>query len=142
MAKNTHGSGPETPAGGPFPRPDAERAAQGQPPFEHAPSAHQRDQAHGYSQDSGYAGSGGAPAETGSGHASDEQIRQRVHERLTQQSILAEARLSVSVEDGIVTLEGEVPDEIERGELTELVRTIPEVRHVRSSELKLASKRN
>jgi hypothetical protein len=143
MTKNTSG----TSGGKDFPKPDAQQAAHGQPAFEAAHQTQQRDKAHGYTQDSGYATSGGPPAETStaSGNAqearpTDEQIRQRVHERLTQQSFIADASLTVSVADGIVTLAGEVPTEIERGEITELVRTIPAVRHVRSEQLKLAAR--
>ncbi len=131
-------------------RPDAERADAGQAPFEAQASRHESDRAHGYSQDSGYASSGGKPAE-GSAESSgpkafaspatpttDEQIRQRVHERLTQNDgILAGDQITIDVEDGIVTLHGEVHNEIQRGELKELISTIPNVRELRS-ELKLA----
>jgi competence ComEA-like helix-hairpin-helix protein len=49
-----------------FPRPDRETTAQGAPPHERASAAGEKaadDRAHGFSQDSGYAASGGSQAE-------------------------------------------------------------------------------
>ncbi len=132
-------------------RPDADRAAEGQATFD-APdpdTTHARDRAHGFSQDSGYASSGGKPKEAptqksshspssaaDSTSATDEQIRQRVHERLTQNAILQGDQVTISVQDGIVTLQGEVRNEIQRGELKELLGSIPSVKELRS-ELRL-----
>lgn len=136
-----------------FPRPDAETAAQGGPTHEqdHADEsadpeeADSDDRAHGYSQDSGYQGSGGYtwPAEErggttvqirrgGNGHAaSDRQIGSDVQRRLLGQPAPRAGRLLISVGEGVVTLSGEVDDQIERDRLLGLVREVSSVREVR-----------
>lgn len=132
-----------------FPRPDAEQARQGAPEHEHKPgddaeSAEQNDEAHGYTQDSGYSSSGGYVAEDargttpsvraqnpGNGHThSDEQIRSHIQARLSTERAPRASHLLVSVGQGIVTLRGEVDDEAERTRLTELVRGVASVREL------------
>ena len=63
----------------------------------------------------------------GHGHT-DEQIRADVHERLVDEQT---ARfLSVVVQDGVVTLGGEITSEPDRLRLLSIVRAIPSVMHV------------
>jgi osmotically-inducible protein OsmY len=63
----------------------------------------------------------------------DEQIREAIHERLARQpGLLQQISLNIRVGDGIVTLRGDVPNEIVRGEITELVQGVPEVKELRS----------
>lgn len=137
-----------------FVRPDASTAAQGGPAHEQehgagAPTpeaADENDRAHGYSQDSGYQGSGGYVADAaepteepvkpqrkeGNGHAhSDAEIGNDVQRRLLGERAPRSGRLLVSVGDGAVTLSGEVDDESQRERLLGLVRTVPSVREVR-----------
>jgi osmotically-inducible protein OsmY len=141
-----------------FPRPDAKQAAEGAPPHEQKPGAQpkdadnqnadnadkQNDEAHGYSQDSGYAGSGGYAAEReaatdaqthtkkpGNGHThSDEQIRAHIKQRLQKERAPRASHLLVSVGEGVVTLSGEVDDESERKRLTDIVRGVGSVREL------------
>lgn len=132
-----------------FPRPDAEQARKGAPEHEHEPgddpeSAERNDDAHGYSQDSGYGGSGGyATGEArgtepiverekpGNGHThTDEQIRSHIQQRLSRERAPRASHLLVSVGQGVVTLRGEVDDEAERRRLTELVRGVDSVREL------------
>lgn len=145
---------PITPPRERFVRPDAETAAEGGPAHEQPHDAgppgpgavKDNDRAHGYSQDSGYQGSGGyseKPAEasavqpvgrtgTGNGHAhSDAEIGREVQQHLLGQPAPRAGRLLVSVGDGVVTLSGEVESEAERSRLLELVRSVPSVREVR-----------
>jgi osmotically-inducible protein OsmY len=63
----------------------------------------------------------------GHGHT-DEQIRADVHERLTDESTARE--LSISVQDGVVALGGEVASEPDRLRLLAIVRAIPSVKGV------------
>ena len=140
-----------------FERPDADTAAEGGPTHEQhdaeekpdAGASSRDDRAHGYSQDSGYQGSGGytwpaeergdAPGNTsvqvrrsGNGHAaSDREIGSDVQRRLLGQPAPRAGRLLISVGDGVVTLSGEVDDEVERDRLLALVREVPSVREVR-----------
>jgi BON domain len=138
-----------------FPRPDAKQTAHGAPPHEQKPGAkpedadnqsadEQNDEAHGYSQDSGYAGSGGYAAEReaatatqthtkkpGNGHThSDEQIRTQIKQRLSKERAPRASHLLVSVGEGVVTLSGEVDDESERKRLTDIVRGVGSVREL------------
>jgi hypothetical protein len=133
-----------------FPRPDAEQARKGAPEHEQKPgddaeSAEQNDDAHGYTQDSGYRGSGGYSDEEesrgktpivrtqkpGNGHThSDEQIRSHIQQRLAKERAPRASHLLVSVGQGIVTLSGEVDDEAERRRLTDLVRDVASVREL------------
>jgi osmotically-inducible protein OsmY len=139
-----------------FAKPDAERTAQGAPPHEQAhgdepPSENDvksNDREHGYSQDSGYASSGGAAAPSAEpenaeqaparvsqrgngGGSSDGQIGSDVRQRLMAAPPPRGGRLLVSVGDGVVTLSGEVDDQIERERLLDLVRDVDSVRDVR-----------
>lgn len=135
-----------------FPRPDAKQVEKGAPPHEQAKgasdekAAKQNDDAHGYSQDGGYQGSGGhavgedaeesEPVATrkkpGNGHThSDEVIRSHIQQRLTKERAPRASRLIVSVGEGVVTLRGEVDDEIERRRLLDMVREVPSVRELR-----------
>ena len=132
-----------------FPRPDAEQARKGAPEHEQEPgddpdSAEQNDDAHGYTQDSGYRGSGGYTTDEargkqpevrtekpGNGHThSDEQIRSHIQQRLAKERAPRASHLLVSVGQGVVTLRGEVDDEAERKRLTDLVRDIDSVREL------------
>jgi hypothetical protein len=132
-----------------FPRPDAEQARQGAPEHEEEPgddaeSAEQNDDAHGYTQDSGYAGSGGYAADEkqgdapivrtekpGNGHThSDEQIRSHIQQRLSKERAPRASHLLVRVGEGIVTLRGEVDDEAERRRLIDMVRGVSSVREL------------
>lgn len=134
-----------------FPRPDAEQTSHGAPPHEQEresgehEAAKRNDEAHGYSQDSGYQGSGGSPQSTartnvvetrtkkpGNGHAhSDEQIRTHIQQRLLKERAPRASHLLVSVGQGVVTLRGEVEDEAERKRLTDIVRGVGSVRELR-----------
>jgi hypothetical protein len=136
-----------------LPRPDAEQADQGAPAHEQERgegaadkqrAANQNDDAHGHSQDSGYQGSGGYEtkeqsaramrtqvAKPGNGHThSDEQIRTQLEQRLSKERAPRASHLVVSVGQGVVTLRGEVDDEIERKRLTDIVRGVDEVREL------------
>jgi osmotically-inducible protein OsmY len=133
-----------------FPRPDAEQADEGTPAHEQEQSADPKraasknDDAHGFSQDSGYQGSGGyakpnarsVTMETkakkpGNGHThSDEQIRSQLQQRLSKERAPRASHLLVSVGQGVVTLRGEVDDELERKRLTDIVRGIGSVREL------------
>ena len=136
-----------------FPRPDAEQADEGAPPHEQERgdgvadkkrAANHNDDAHGHSQDSGYQGSGGYETEEesvrvmrmrvakpGNGHThSDEQIRTQLERRLSKERAPRASHLVVSVGQGVVTLRGEVDDEIERKRLTDIVRGVGEVREL------------
>jgi osmotically-inducible protein OsmY len=63
------------------------------------------------------------------GHGeTDEQIRADVHERLTDESV--GRLLSISVQDGVVALAGEVSSEPDRLRLVAIVRAVPSVRGV------------
>jgi hypothetical protein len=142
-----------------FPKPDAVVAERGAPTHEQAhgkqpPSAsaaNSNDRAHGYTQDSGYPSSGGQVVEaaergeaegrdapphavvgSGNGHAStDAEIGSAVRQRLTSEPPPRSGRLLVTVGDGVVTLSGEVDDQIERDRLLNLVRDVGSVREVR-----------
>jgi hypothetical protein len=134
-----------------FPRPDAEQASQGAPTHEDEreresgehEATTQNDEAHGYTQDSGYQGSGGHESsqaranvtvtrtKTGNGHThSDEQIRTHIQQRLLRERAPRASNLLVSVGQGVVTLRGEVDDEAERKRLTDLVRGVSSVREL------------
>lgn len=149
-------SDPQIPAEERFPRPDAATTAQGAPAHEQEheddpPTEREvkrNDRAHGYSQDSGFQGSGGYAHKTaeataddpprsrghsngdGFGHT-DAQIGRDVQQCLLGQPAPRGGRLLVSVGDGIVTLSGVVMDQAERRRLLELVRGVASVREVR-----------
>jgi osmotically-inducible protein OsmY len=67
----------------------------------------------------------------GNGHThSDEQIRAQIEQRLSKERAPRASHLLVSVGQGVVTLRGEVDDEIERNRLSEIVRSIGAVREL------------
>jgi osmotically-inducible protein OsmY len=72
------------------------------------------------------------------GHGrTDEQIRADVHELLTNQAGQSVSGLSLSVKDGIVTLEGEVQSQAEQQRVSNLLRAVPSVKRV-ENKLRLA----
>lgn len=73
------------------------------------------------------------------GHGrTDEQIRADIHEALFGKDAPDDAKLSVSVGDGLVTLGGQVESEAECKRIVERVRSIPSVKDVRN-ELRVGS---
>ena len=73
------------------------------------------------------------------GHGrTDEQIRADVHELLTQKEAQSVDGLSLSVRDGIVTLEGDVQSQADRQRVCDLIRAIPSVKRV-EDELRASS---
>jgi osmotically-inducible protein OsmY len=69
----------------------------------------------------------------------DEQIRADIHQVLMGTTVHETAPLTVRVEDGLVTLAGEVSDAAEQERLTQLVRSVPSVKGVHD-ELSVTAK--
>lgn len=139
-----------------FPRPDAKTAAHGSPPHEQAEpedsrkSTEQRrkdDRIHGYTQEAGYASSGGyeeppdaeaSEPDAGGlrgadGHAaSDDQIRDALQEVLTPERTPRGSHIVVNISDGVVTLAGEVPHDAARRQVGEMVHAVAAVRELRN----------
>ena len=76
-------------------------------------------------------------APEGHGHT-DEQIRADVHQALLGLGTEPASKLSISVQDGIITLGGQVTSQEEQQKITQLVRGVPSVKEVRD-QLKVAS---
>lgn len=115
-------------------RPDAKTTAHGAPVHERVlkaePSEHDapNDSAHGFSQDSGYASSGGsAVKDEPRKAASDEFIRAEVAQRLANDGFTYE----VQVGDGIVVLSGTGSGEQEQQKLRVRLRQVAGVREIR-----------
>ena len=65
------------------------------------------------------------------GHGrTDEQIRADVHELLTTQAAQSVNGWSLSVRDGVVTLQGEVLSQSEQQRMSDLIRNLPSVKRV------------
>ena len=69
----------------------------------------------------------------------DEQIRADVHQALLSENGSKTSSMSISVQDGIVTLAGSVDSDSEQQRLTELVRAVPSVKDVRDQTKRGAS---
>ena len=68
------------------------------------------------------------------GHGrTDEQIRADVHERLMTEAAASVSGLSLSVKDGIVTLQGEVQSLADQQRVSNLVREVPSVKRVENN---------
>jgi len=144
-----------------LPRPDSKQAKEGAPAHERElgedaqEAARRNDAAHGHTQDSGYATSGGyetdeAPPDlsqararrTGDGLThTDDQIRAHIEQRLLHERAPRGRHLRISVALGVVTVSGEIDDATERTRLTDLIRSVDAVRELRD-ELSTRSELN
>jgi osmotically-inducible protein OsmY len=132
-----------------FPRSDANQTIADAPPHEQAKAAaqepaNQNDETHGVSQDDSHESSGEytedkqergvvetSTKQPGNGHThSDEQIRTEIQQRLSKERAPRASHLLVSVGEGVVTLRGQVDDELERKRLTDIVRAVGAVREL------------
>ena len=73
------------------------------------------------------------------GHGrTDEQIRADVHQALLGLGSEPASKLSISVQDGVITLDGQVQSQDEQQQITQLIRGVPSVKDLRD-QLKVAS---
>ena len=65
-------------------------------------------------------------------HATDDLLFRKVQQALLEDSTLAEVAISARVEDGVITLTGDVPTEAMRSHATIVAENVPGVAEVRS----------
>jgi osmotically-inducible protein OsmY len=65
-------------------------------------------------------------------HATDDLLFRTVQQALLEDSVLADVAISAKVEDGVITLTGDVPSEAIRSHATLLAEGVPGVAEVRS----------
>ncbi len=65
-------------------------------------------------------------------HATDDLLFRKVQQALLEDAVLADVAVSAKVEDGVVTLSGDVPSEAVRSHATVLAEAVPGVAEVRS----------